>query len=160
MIFLGDILFYTSFFTPCVKKDILTFFARALFYTKSFFTHDKSVKKDVLFYTKTLFTQILQFVVESCLRLEFFHSHSEMREPILEAVKNRAGSINKPKLCSITRSLTTKSSELVFWVTVLGFIYAMRIDPRFTRDEADNCRLLLRCRNRHNKVGCFYRVYF
>ena len=48
---MGDILFYTSFFTPCVKKDILDFFARALFYTKSFFTQAKSVKKDTLFYT-------------------------------------------------------------------------------------------------------------
>ena len=81
-----------------------------------------------------------------------------MREPILEAVKKRAGSINKPKLCEITRSLTAASSELVYWVTIVGMIYAMRIDWQNSRDEADQCRLILRCRNRHSKAGCFSRA--
>ena len=77
------------------------------------------------------------------LSLSFF----KMREILDHAMKEGLGTLAKPHLAMISRSLQVGVQSIIMWLTINGVLISCRIDPRL-KEEDGECILLLRCSNR------------
>ena len=92
-----------------------------------------------------------------------------MRESFAKAVREKLGTTSRPFLVAVTKSVTTTTLTLVYWLCISGYITAAKIESVKTcKDSFDECELLMRCQNRHvdhpvkklneKPTRCTYRV--
>ena len=76
----------------------------------------------------------------------------KMRERFKEAVLGKYGTVTKPHLVAISKSIRASSMKVVFWLTISGVIVAANFDSATKcLDDSDKAKLIARCKNRHNK---------
>ena len=74
-------------------------------------------------------------------------SLDKMRDLLVQAQEKKLGTLSRPHLACISRSLQTGTKNAIFWLVINGLIISTRIDPRF-KEENNCCPVILRCSNR------------
>ena len=75
--------------------------------------------------------------------LSFF----KMRDLLDQVTKEGLGTLAKPHLALISRSLKVCAKSIIMWLTINGLLISCRLDPRVKEDD-ETCIVLLRCSNR------------